>query len=68
MTDKSIYNAVVQHYFSLNAEKRKLVNRRNEISAQIELIEGMLIDLNDILCKHGEHIYEHFEEKDGEQT
>ena len=66
MIDKSIYNAVVQHYLSLNAEKRKLINSRNEISVKIQLIEDMLIDLNDILCKHGEHIYEHFEEKDGE--
>ena len=29
---------------------------------KLELVERMLIDVNDILCKHGDHVYEHFEE------
>jgi len=34
----------------------------------LEVIEGILIDLNDILCKHGNHIYEHFEESESQES
>lgn len=27
-----------------------------------DVVEDMLIGLNDLLCKNGEHIYEYFEE------
>jgi len=65
MTD--LYNGIVQRYLYWNSEKRKLIQEREKISAKLDVIEEMLIDLNDVLCKCGKHIYEHFEEEgDGE--
>jgi len=60
----SMYYKVTQEYLHLNGEKRKLRQERNEINAKLEVIEGILIDLDDILCKHGDHVYEHFEESE----
>lgn len=57
-----IYYKVTQEYLRLNRDKRELMKERDKINAQLEVIEGILIDLNDILCKHGDHIYEHFVE------
>jgi hypothetical protein len=59
-----MYYKVTQEYLHFNGEKRKLMQERNEINAQLEVIEEILIDLNDILCKHGNHVYEHFEESE----
>lgn len=62
---QSLYEAITQEYLTLNSDKRKLIQERERISAKLEIVEDMLIGLNDILCKHGNHIYEHFEEKEG---
>lgn len=64
MRQDGMYYKVTQEYLHLNAQKRSLMQERNEIDARLEVIEGVLIDLNDILCKHGNHIYEHFEESE----
>ena len=63
MSKDGMYYMVTQEYFHFIKEKRELVRERDAINAKIEMIEGILIDLNDILCKHGYHIYEHFEER-----
>ena len=34
----------------------------DEVLRMIEIIEDIMIALDDILCKHGNHIYEHFKE------
>lgn len=57
-----MYYKVTQEYLQLNAQKKLLMQERDKINAQLEMIEDVLIDLNDILCKHGNHIYEHFVE------
>ena len=62
MNQNGMYYKVAQEYLHLDREKRELNLQRNAINAQLEVIEGILIDLNDILCKHGNHIYEHFME------
>ena len=67
MNIDGIYYKVTQEYLHFNGEKRKLMQERNEINAKLEVIEGILIDLNDILCKHGNHIYEHFEESEPQE-
>ena len=66
MNQNGMYYKVVQEYLHLNREKRELRQQRNAINAQLEVIEGILIDLNDILCKHGNHVYEHFKESEEE--
>jgi len=38
------------------------MRKRNDIQAKIEMIEEILIELDDILSKYGNHIYEHFKE------
>lgn len=68
MMQDGMYYKVAQEYHHLNREKRKLIREQERISAKIGVIEGILIDLNDILCKHGNHIYEHFEKKESQES
>lgn len=68
MRQDGMYYKVTQEYIHLNREKRELMNERDRISAKLAMIEGILIDLNDILCKHGDHIYEHFEEREPQES
>lgn len=62
MKQNEMYYKVVEEYLHFNREKRELIRERDNISAKLEIIENILDDLDDILCKHGKHIYEHFEE------
>lgn len=64
MSPNGMYHEVKQEYLHFNEERRRLMKERDKIDAQLDIIEGILIDLNDILCKHGNHIYEHFEESE----
>lgn len=64
MNKDGMYYKVTQEYLHFDAQKRKLIQERDKINARLEVIEGVLNDLNDILCKHGNHIYEHFEERE----
>ena len=59
-----LYDGMVQEYLHYQSEKRKLIRERDMINARLDEVEGILIDLNDLLCKSGNHIYEHFEEGD----
>ena len=68
MKQDGMYYKVTQEYLHLNSEKRALMLERDRISAKIDVIEDILIDINDILCKHGNHIYEHFEEREPEES
>lgn len=68
MKQDGMYYKVTQEYRHLNAQKRQLMQDRDKIDAQLGVIEGVLIDLNDILCKHGDHIYEHFEESEPQES
>ena len=63
MNKDETYYKVTQLYFQFNEEKRALMCERDDISAKLEMIGEILCYLNDILCTHGEHIYEHFEER-----
>lgn len=67
MRQDGMYYKVTQEYFYFNGEKRKLMQEKDKINAQLEVIEGILIELNGILCKHGNHIYEHFEESESQE-
>lgn len=68
MNQDGMYYKVTQEYLYFIGQKRSLMQERDKINARLEVIEGILIDLNDILCKYGNHIYEHFEEQTGENT
>ena len=60
--DKTLYVAMAQHYYGLQTKRRNLQYSLREIQTALKLVDEELQDLNDILCKHGNHIYEHFEE------
>ena len=60
--DKTLYMAMAQHYYGLQTKRRSLQVSLRETQTALELVDEELQDLNDILCKHGNHIYEHFEE------
>ena len=62
--NQNLYEVITQEYLTLNSDKRKLIQERARITAKLEIVEDILIGLNDILCKHGKHIYEHFEESE----
>ena len=68
MNQNGMYYKVTQEYLRLNREKRELMQERDKIGAQLGVIEDVLINLNDILCKHGNHIYEHFEERESQES
>lgn len=63
-----LYNKLAQEYYHYSSEKRKLIQTRESISAKIETIEDVLTALNDVLCKSGNHIYEHFEESEPQES
>lgn len=63
-----LYNKLAQEYYHYSSEKRKLIQARESISAKIETIEDVLTALNDVLCKSGNHIYEHFEESEPQES
>lgn len=62
MSKDGMYYKVSQEYSELKNKKRKLMRERDIINTKIEIIEDIMIALDDILCKHGNHIYEHFKE------
>ena len=68
MNQNGMYYKLTQEYLYLNRVKRELMHERDNIGAKLEIIEEILTDLNDILCKHGNHIYEHFEENEPHES
>ena len=63
MNQDGMYYKVTQEYLYLIGQKRSLMQEWDKINAQLEVIEDILIDLDGIICKYGNHIYEHFEEQ-----
>lgn len=59
-----LYEKLVQEYYFYQNEKIKLRKEYELIGTKLEAIEHTLYRLNDILCKSGKHIYEHFEEEE----
>lgn len=68
MSQDGMYFKVTQEYHQLNRKKRELMRERDDINAKLEMIEDILIGLDGILCKHGNHIYEHFEEREPQES
>lgn len=63
--DERLYDRIVQEYLHYEREKRNLTKQRDMITARIDTVDEFLIDLNDVLCKFGEHIYEYFKKNEG---
>lgn len=62
MNKDGMYFKITEEYSELKRKKRELTKERNIINAKLEIIEDIMVALDDILCKHGRHIYEHFKE------
>lgn len=60
--NNKLYQALVQHYYSLQSERKAIDEQINVLRARYQAIDEQMVQVNDILCKHGNHIYEHFEE------
>lgn len=61
--NNELYQALVQHYYSLQSARTACTERIKTLEARYQAIDEQMIQVNDILCKHGKHIYEHFEEE-----
>lgn len=61
--NNSLYQALTQHYYNLQSERKACLEQINVLTAKHNAIDQQTVQVNDILCKHGNHIYEHFEEK-----
>jgi len=63
MSNNTLYVDVAQLYLHYKAEKEKRQKELVRLQQTIENLDGMMTDLNIILTNHGQHIYNHFEEK-----
>ena len=61
--NNELYQALTQHYYSLQSERKACMERINVLEARYKAIDEQMVQVNDILCKHEKHIYEHFEER-----
>lgn len=68
MNQDGIYYKVAEEYNIFKRQKTEYMRKRNDIQAKIEMIEEILIELDDILSKYGDHIYEHFEENEPQES
>jgi len=68
MKQDGMYYKVTQEYHHLHREKIELMQQRDKIDERLRVLEDVLVDLNGILCKHGSHIYEHFEESEPQES
>jgi hypothetical protein len=57
------YQALVTHYFNLQQERKACLEQINVIEAVYKAIDEEMAKINEILCKYGNHVYEHFEEE-----
>jgi len=62
--NNELYQALVQHYYSLQSARRACTEQINVLEAKYKAIDEQMVQVNDILCKYGNHIYEHFEESE----
>ena len=62
--NNELYQALTQHYYNLKSERSACRDRINVLESRYKAIDEQMIQVNDILCKHGNHIYEHFEESE----
>ena len=63
MSNNTLYVDVAQLYLHYKAEKEKRQKELVRLQQTIDNLDGMMTDLNIILTNHGQHIYDHFEEK-----
>lgn len=65
--NNELYQALAQHYYNLQLERRACIEDINALEVKRRVLDEQMAKVNDILCKHGNHIYEHFEEKEPQE-
>lgn len=63
MSNNTLYVDVTQLYLHYKAEKEKRQRELVKLQKEIENLDTIMTDLNIVLTNHGQHIYDHFEEK-----
>ena len=63
---EDLFYALSQRYYQLEADKRYSLKQRAFWDAKFKIIDDEMTQINDILCKFGDHVYEHFEIKNEE--
>jgi hypothetical protein len=58
-----LYQELVVQYYGLKAKRKAYLEQINALEAKLQVLAEQLRDVNDILCKHGNYVYEHFEEE-----
>ena len=61
--NSKLYEELVQCYFKLQSERKECMEHINILEAKYKVIDEQMARVNDILCKYGNHVYEHFEEE-----
>jgi hypothetical protein len=61
--NSKLYQALVVQYYGLKAKRKAYLEQINALESKLQVLAEQLRDINDILCKHGNYIYEHFEEE-----
>lgn len=61
--NSKLYQELVVQYYGLKAKRKACLEQINALEAKLQVLAEQLRDINDILCKHGNYIYEHFEEE-----
>lgn len=58
-----LYQELVVYYYGLRAKRQACLENINVLEAKYKALDEQLDKVHDILCKHGNYIYEHFEEE-----
>lgn len=61
--NSKLYQALVVQYYGLKAKRNACMQQINVLEAKYKVLDEQLAEMYDILYKHGNYIYEHFEEE-----
>ena len=61
--NSKLYQALVVQYYGLKAKRNACMQQINVLEAKYKILDEQLAEMYDILYKHGNYIYEHFEEE-----
>ncbi len=61
--NSKLYQALMVQYYGLKAKRNACMQQINVLEAKYKVLDEQLAEMYDILYKHGNYIYEHFEEE-----
>lgn len=60
--NSAFYNEIVQMYYSMKRDREELAFERTKIQTKIDSLDAKIMQVKNILCRHGEFIDERFVE------